>query len=242
MQRYKILLQYDGTNYFGWQLQPEQVTIQGELERALAVLNAGQRVIVVGAGRTDTGVHARGQVAHFDLETCLSPDELGRAINGNLPYAIRVRSCELTNTDFHARYSAKQRKYQYFCRTDDNVIAQQYFWPVQSVDINLLHECAQDIIGEYDFTAFSKTGQEQENRCCKVYESTWNESATVLNFTVVANRFLHHMVRYLVGTMVAVGQGSLALKDFRQLIDHPREDVRIYRAPAGALVLQEVSY
>ncbi len=242
MSRFKLTLQYDGSEYYGWQLQRDQPTIQGKLEQALSVLNNGERVVVAGAGRTDTGVHARGQVAHFDLDSRLTALELVRALNGNLPPDIRINTCEIADQDFHARFSARRRKYIYYCRTDDEIIGRRYFWNVDQPDISLLTECAGNLAGKRDFSSFSKVNQEIDNYHCEIYESVWNQTGAILTYEVIANRFLHHMVRYLVGTMMAVGQGKLGIAVFKELLAMPRDDAKIFRAPAGGLVLEEVLY
>ena len=242
MQRYKLLLQYDGSNFRGWQSQKDDRTIQGEMERALSVLNHGKRVTVVGAGRTDSGVHATGQVAHFDLDTRLSESDLLKAINGNLPADIRVDDCSATAMDFHARFSAVKRIYQYKCRTDEYLLDRHYSWLVGKLDIDRMSKAAGMIIGEHDFTSFCKINPELEHNNCLIYHSSWNLKGPIVNYKVIANRFLHHMVRYLVGTMVAIGRHQTGLKQFEEMILNPGKEHKIYRAPANGLILKEVFY
>ncbi len=242
MYRYKIGLQYDGTSYYGWQLQTDQRSIQGELERVLTLLNGNERVIVNGAGRTDTGVHATGQVAHFDLDGEWDSSQLQRAINGNLPADIRVMTCEMVTAAFHARYTAQQRIYTYKCRTDDYLLDRHYVWRIGTVDVSIMQQAAAMLTGEHDFTGFSKYNPELENRQCIVYQSAWNPSLPVLTYTVTANRFLHHMVRYLVGSMVAVGSTKLTLEQFNRMLSEPVIEKKIFRAPAYGLVLKKVIY
>ncbi|MFH1853517.1 MAG: tRNA pseudouridine(38-40) synthase TruA [Candidatus Neomarinimicrobiota bacterium] len=242
MQRYKIRVQYDGSEFYGWQQQKSARTVQSELERALSVLNAGQRSPVIGAGRTDSGVHATGQVAHFDLATVWSPPELLRALNGNLPEDLRIRDCELVEPNFHARFSARRRSYEYHCRIDDFLLDRNHVWNTGPLDMNAMEPAAALIRGEHDFRTFSKIRRDLPHHRCTIYQSLWKEDQTGLIYVVVANRFLHHMVRYLVGSMVAIGQGKISLARFEKMLNEPVNEKLIFRAPARGLILTEVSY
>lgn len=242
LHRYKISLQYDGSSFYGWQLQPDQRTVQGEMEQALAVLNKSNRVAVTGAGRTDTGVHAVGQVAHFDLHRAWDNDELCRAINGNLSNDVLVMECEQVDSAFHARFSAQRRVYEYNCRMDNFLFDRNYVWNIGSVDISIMQQSAAMILGKHDFTGFSRYNSELDHRRCNVYQSLWKPGMSVLTYQVIADRFLHHMVRFLVGTMVAIGRSQLSLDQFKLMIEKPVVDKKIYRAPAHGLVLKKVVY
>ncbi|MEA1882480.1 MAG: tRNA pseudouridine(38-40) synthase TruA [Candidatus Marinimicrobia bacterium] len=242
MPRFKIKIQYDGTGFRGWQLQKNDRTIQGELEAALKILNRDEVIRVHGAGRTDTGVHATGQVSHFDFKTDLDSCALKDAINGNLPRDVGVMECLVVPPEFHARFSAKQRHYQYRCRTDDFLLDRNYTWHTGPLDLELLNEAAQAIIGNHDFTSFSRNNENLEHRRCIVYDSIWKGDGGVVNYTIKGNRFLHHMVRYLVGTMVEISRGKYELEQFKNLLDHPAENVQIYKAPPKGLVLTQVDY
>ena len=242
LHRYKISLQYDGSSFYGWQLQPDQKTVQGELEQALAILNKRSRVVVTGAGRTDTGVHAVGQVAHFDLPKAWDNNELCRAINGNLSNDVLVMECEQVDSAFHARFSAQRRVYEYNCRMDNFLLDRNYVWNIGSVDISIMQQSALMILGEHDFIGFSKYNSGLDHRRCNVYQSLWITGTSVLTYKVTANRFLHHMVRFLVGTMVAIGRSQLSLDQFVLMLEKPVIDKKIYRAPAHGLVLKKVVY
>ena len=242
MPRFKIKIQYDGTGFSGWQLQKKDRTIQGEIEAALKILNKGQIIRIHGAGRTDTGVHSTGQIAHFDFQTDLDSYELKKAINGNLPRDIRIMECLVVPAEFHARFSATQRHYLYRCRMDDFLLDRNYTWDTGPMDFNILNEAAQSIIGNHDFTSFSKNNEDLDHRHCTIRDSFWNEDGSVINYHVSANRFLHHMVRYLVGTMVEISRGKYKLERYKNLIDHPVENVQIYKAPPLGLVLTQVDY
>ena len=242
MLRYKIIVQYDGTAFYGWQTQKSERTIQGELELALKKINDSRNVRVHGSGRTDTGVHAIGQVAHFDLKTSLDPFQLKDALNGNLPPDIRIMKCNEVSKDFHARFSAIRRHYNYRIRTDGFILDKSYTWNVDSIDKKNLNDVATLLIGENDFTSFSKNNENLDHRRCIVYESIWKAENQLVNYNIIANRFLHHMIRYLVGTMVEISRGRFEMEDFIKLLKSPQENVHIFKAPAKGLVLTHVDY
>ncbi|MBC8345903.1 MAG: tRNA pseudouridine(38-40) synthase TruA [Candidatus Marinimicrobia bacterium] len=242
MPRFKITVQYDGTGFRGWQLQKKDRTVQGEIEDALQILNQKESIRVHGAGRTDTGVHATGQVAHFDFNTDLDTCALQDAINGNLARDVKIMDCTVVSPEFHARFSATRRYYNYRCRTNNFLLDRSYTWKIGSVSLPLLNEAAGMIVGNHDFTSFSRNSENLEHRRCIVYDSVWKEDGAVVNYQVSGNRFLHHMVRYLVGTMVEISRGKYKLEQFKELINHPIDNVNIYKAPPQGLALTQVDY
>jgi len=242
MSRYKLTIQYDGTNYFGWQMQSQKRTIQSEIEKALTPLNINNRVSVTGAGRTDTGVHAFGQVAHFDLDTNLKTTQLLSALNARLPDDIRIIDIAETGDEFHARFSARKRYYRYQCYLDDNMLFKNQSWYVSEIDKTILDIFAKKIKGTHDFLSFSKLNKQMKNTDCDIYESKWFTYESMLIFNVCGNRFLHHMVRYLVGTMVAGAQGKLSLEYFEDLLISPQTNVKIFKAPPEGLILDKIDY
>jgi len=242
LPRFKIKIQYDGTSYRGWQVQKEDRTVQGEIESVLKILNKGVGIRVHGAGRTDTGVHATGQIAHFDFITDMDSCSLKEALNGNLPRDSRVMDCLVVPPDFHARFSAKQRYYLYRIRTDGFLLDRNYTWQTRALDKDILNEAAKYVLGNHDFTSFSKNNKDLEHRRCIVYESVWKKDGAVVNYHIIANRFLHHMVRYLVGTMIEISHGKFELEQFKDMIDCPAENVKIFKAPPKGLVLTKVDY
>ena len=242
MSRFSIIIQYDGTAFFGWQLQKKSRTIQGELEKTLLNINKNFPIRVHGAGRTDTGVHAIGQVAHFDLKTKLNPSELKNALNGNLPKDIRVMDCTIVSDKFHARFSAKKRHYLYRTRNNKYLLDRNYTWSTEKLDLDKLNDVAKIIEGNHDFTSFSRNNKNLEHRRCIIYESLWKEDSKIVNYHIIGNRFLHHMVRFLVGTMVEVIREKFELENFKELIDKPSDDVNIFKAPPQGLVLTKVEY
>jgi len=242
MPRFKLVCQYDGSNFSGWQTQKSARTVQDELERVLTLLNHGDLVCITGSGRTDAGVHALGQVAHFDMETDMDACELRDALNGNLPEDCYIDLVEVTDLDFHARFSALRRDYYYTCRQDRYLLDRNKVWFTGTLDLNKLNKAAEIVDGDHDFLSFSKKNPDVENTFCTVFQSQWKKSGKIVNYYVSANRFLHHMVRYLVGTMVAISRGNYTMEEFKELLNQPKHDVRIYRAPACGLVLDHVSY
>lgn len=243
MPNYKIIVEYDGTDFFGWQFQAVHRTVQGELEKAIRKLNKEKLVRVHGAGRTDSGVHARRQVVNFEIEKLWNAGKLQNALNGNLADDVFVHFCEIVPDDFHSRYSATRRTYRYYCHKGKSVIDRRYVWHVPwDISVHKLRLCARTITGDHDFTTFIKFNQDQENRRCIVYQSEWIKRGDFVIFTVEANRFLQHLIRYLVGTMMEVAKGNLTVNDFNTLLEAQDPRAKIYKAPACGLFLEEVRY
>lgn len=242
MPRFKITFQYDGSGFFGWQMQLSERTVQRELEDRIAEFNQNNRIIVTGAGRTDTGVHAWGQAAHFDLDTDLDTCTLKRALNAKLPEDIFVTDLCVVPADFHARFSAAARYYRYQCLTKMDVLMQNQAWVIEDLSIDQLNACAELLIGEHDFESFCKVNPELKGTRCTIYHSLWRKEENMLTFFISGNRFLHHMVRYLVGTMVAVSQNRLTIDSFKKLLNEPDKNAHVFRAPPQGLILEKVDY
>lgn len=242
--RIALLLQYNGSNYHGWQRQKDPETVQGHLERVLQkVFNS--RIGLVGSGRTDSGVHALGQVAHFDIESCDIPiNSLWKAINRELPDDIRLLASRLASDQFHSRFAANKRQYLYQIATQPNVLHRHFQWYMRfHLDLAKLEQISLLIIGEHDFSSFCYAGTETENMICNIYIAKWQmDSSGVLSFHVQADRFLHHMVRMLVGCMVEVARGKWEIEHFMELLDHPDRRAHTITAPAHGLTLIKVSY
>ena len=244
-RRLKLTLHYDGGAFFGWQVQPGERTVQGELEAVLSRL-ADRPVAVLGAGRTDRGVHATGQVASAVLPWKWTAAEVRRALNAILPSDIWVAEAEEVPLSFHARYDAVGREYEYrvgtvaFCRSP---FVRPYCWPlVEALDADLLAEGAAALVGEHSFRGFAKAGQPERGDRCTVVESVWEPWDAGVLYRVRANRFLHHMVRYLVGTMVDVARGRRPLVELRALLHNEAGLETSPPAPAEGLFLTRVYY
>lgn len=245
-RRVQLRLHYDGSAFHGWQVQPGVRTVQQELERALERLTT-QPTRTAAAGRTDAGVHATGQVVSMDVPAKWHSDELRRALNAVLPDDVWVEAAADAPPDFHARFSATDRAYEYrlgIAETAASPFHRRVCWPMRDrIDPLLLGRAATLILGEHSFRAFAKAGQEQLGDRCIVYESKWWDWPPVgLAYRVRANRFLHHMVRYLVGTMVDVARRRRPLEDITRLLDGERVVETSPPAPPNGLFLVRVGY
>jgi tRNA pseudouridine38-40 synthase len=241
--RYFIWFGYDGTHYHGWQIQPNGVTVQSELERCLSLLMR-EKVSVTGAGRTDAGVHARRMAAHFDTVQELDGALLVKKLNGLLHEDIAVYSIEQVADDLHARFSATSRTYHYYIHTHKSPFLNQYSLEIHyQLDYALMNE-AGCVLTEYeDFGAFCKAGSDVKTTLCKVTQAQWIQtSPTEWYFEITANRFLRNMVRAVVGTLVEVGRGRMSLEEFRQVIEGKKRTQAGESMPAKALFLEDVVY
>ena len=238
-----MTIQYDGTDFHGWQVQAKGRTVQGDIEKALSIIFLGEKNTLLGAGRTDAGVHALGLTANVKLPAKLSASELLQALNGNLNQDVRIDSTEIVEDDFHARFSATSREYEYRLVKAFSPVTRNYTTALKwDIDKNLLNKCAELLSGKHDFTSFCKATAEVENKICTVFTSNWEESNEMLIFTIKANRFLQHMVRYLVGTMLEVARGRYTITDFQSLLHCDNPEAVIVRAPAQGLFLKKVYY
>lgn len=242
MRNIKLLLEYDGTSYVGWQRQANGKSIQGEIEDVLCKI-LQEKVNVIGAGRTDAGVHARGQVANFRTETSLSIEEIQNGLNGLLPDDIVVHNAEEVPPEFHARYSAKERVYSYLITVKPLALMRHYAWYVRySLDVDSMNSAAQAIIGTHDFVSFSKADSKVNDYQCTVLCSRWPMIDSTFLYEIRANRFLHGMVRALVGTMVDVGRGYITCDEFVNILQKKDRKEAGMAAPAKGLVLESVVY
>ncbi len=247
---FRLLLQYDGTDFHGWQMQDGLRTVQGELTRVLTLLE-GREVTVHGSGRTDSGVHAEGQVATVHLEREISPSKLRNAINGNLKPDLRVLFVDIVTDDFHARYSAVSKTYCY------RVVHGQVMSPFwvryahqesRALDFASMKHCARFLIGEHDWTAFSAAQSNAESRVRTVtqleIQHGWDSRGCcdLVEFTVSANGFLRYMVRSIVGTLLAVGRGEIDEAAIKRALDTSDRELAGPTAPAPGLTLMSVQY
>ncbi|OGF98309.1 MAG: tRNA pseudouridine(38-40) synthase TruA [Candidatus Glassbacteria bacterium RIFCSPLOWO2_12_FULL_58_11] len=244
-RRIRFTVAYDGTGYSGWQLQPGKATVQGCLEQALEKL-LGEKMRVTGAGRTDAGVHALGQAAHFDTTRPLPAEVIQRALNATLPPDIRVREAAEAPESFHARFSALRKLYRYrIARRGlpaEPFLSRDHWLYNFDLDLGLLEKCCGLIAGEHDFFTFSKQEGARKNHLCRVYQAHWEKEADELTFEITANRFLRGMVRMLVGATTAVAEGRADLEEFREALDRPGRWLKAVPAPAQGLILVEVQY
>jgi tRNA pseudouridine38-40 synthase len=238
----KLTLEYDGTNYYGWQFQKEQPTVQGTLEKAIYSLT-GENVRVTAAGRTDTGVHARGQVVNFFLKKQLALHNIKMGLNAYLPKDIVVVNAEEAPDTFNARFDAKQRIYQYYIYRNNTALYRNYCWQIFfKFDAEILNSLATEIVGEHDFGAFCRVEAQTKHKICRVTESYWRTENGFLIYRVAANRFLHGMVRTLVGTMIDVAKGRFTKEQFLEILISRDRTKAGLAAPSQGLVLDEVVY
>jgi tRNA pseudouridine38-40 synthase len=243
MENIKLLIEYDGTDYVGWQVQPNGASIQGELERALGEIFQ-EPIATVAAGRTDAGVHARGQVASFRTSKLMSPELIHRGVNALLPPQIVVLSVEKVPEAFHARYSARGRVYSYHLGLRLSAFRRDQCWYVGGYRFaeDLLQQCGVIILGEHDFSSFCKIDASTDHFRCTVDKASWQKIDSELVFDIRANRFLYGMVRALVGTMVEVARGHRDFAEFREILDAKDRSLAGASAPAKGLFLEEVIY
>ena len=241
--RFFITLSFDGTNYHGWQIQPNSDSVQQRLQEALSTL-LRQPIEVVGAGRTDTGVHARMMVAHFDWEELIDGKQLAYKLNKFLPQDIAVQEVRLVDEEMHARFSATSRTYHYFIHMRKDPFQQAYSWQVPfKLDFEKMNEAAKVLLEYKDFTSFSKVNTDTKTNLCDVKEAFWEEIAPDRwRFTITANRFLRNMVRAIVGTLVEVGRGRLRLEDVRRIIEAKDRCSAGESVPAKGLFLVDIKY
>jgi tRNA pseudouridine38-40 synthase len=241
--RYFMELAYRGTNYCGWQAQPNGTSVQGTLEHALSLL-LGTPTAVVGCGRTDTGVHASQYFLHFDTAQAL-PDGFCKRLNMFLGDDIAIRRIFEVHSEAHARYDAVRRGYQYVIATEKEVFRNPtvwYFHGAAKLNRASMHETAQLIAQQIDFEPFCKTNNDLKNKRCTMYQSVWTEEGTDLVYRVSANRFVRGMVRLIVGCCIDVGLGRLSLDDVAKAFAQQSRLSRSLSVPAHGLTLCEVEY
>ena len=255
MQRYFITLSYDGSKYHGWQIQPNGSSVQETLEKAISIL-LRKPIAIIGAGRTDAGVHARMMVAHFDFKGSVDCHQMVYRLNRLLPHDISVSKIEPVTNDLHARFSASRRTYHYYLHTQKNIYQRQYScYMSYALNFDLMNEAAQYLIGTKDFKCFCKAGADVKTTICELTEARWvpiraelsmplssKEQPTDWCFIISANRFLRNMVRAVVGTLVDVGRGKLSLEAFKAIVDGGTRSDAGESMPGNALFLWEVIY
>jgi tRNA pseudouridine38-40 synthase len=247
---YKLLLQYDGTDFHGWQIQEDHRTVQRELTRALSLID-GRSVNVHGSGRTDAGVHAEGQVASVGIERDITPAKLRAAINGNVGRDLRVLSVETAADDFHARYSAIEKTYVY--RIVNGPVISPFWWryahhDARALDLEQMREGAELFRGRHDWTAFSATQSDVEDRVRTVTEIEIVErpdkraQGTLIEIRVSAEGFLRYMVRAMAGALMALGRGELDCDAMGEALETLNRPLAAVTAPACGLTLVRVRY
>lgn len=242
--RYFIFLSYDGSSYYGWQVQPGKPTIQARLEEALSLI-LREKIKTTGAGRTDTGVHACFFVAHFDSvkEDLAGNSNIIFRLNTYLPPDISVNEIREVKEDAHARYDAISRTYRYYISLKKDPFRQKYTWQrYGNMNMDAMKNACIYLTKHEDFTSFSKLHTQVKDKICKIYEASWVKEGNILIFTIIANRFLRNMVRAIVGTMVDIGTGKISPVEIENIIMAKDRSAAGASAPAEGLVLENIEY
>jgi tRNA pseudouridine38-40 synthase len=240
--RYFVEFAYNGKNYCGWQFQPHSPSVQETLNKALSTL-LRTPLDVVGAGRTDTGVHARQMFAHFDYDSVIDNDTLVKRLNAFLPKDIVIYRFIPLHDDAHARFDATARTYEYHIHTFKDAFDHEGSWyHFHSLDVEAMNAAAQVLLEYTDFKCFSKTHTDVKTFNCKITHAQWEQHGTKLVFTVSADRFLRNMVRAIVGTLINVGLGKLTVEDVRHIIASRDRNQAGASVPAHGLYLTQVIY
>ncbi|MCG8564298.1 MAG: tRNA pseudouridine(38-40) synthase TruA [Desulfobacterales bacterium] len=243
---FKLTIEYDGTDYSGWQRQQDRTTIQGELESVLSLI-LNQEIKIAGSGRTDAGVHAHAQVASFTAETSMGPEGLIRAVNSLLKkQAIVLRDIHEVEADFHAQYSATSKEYHYWILNSKipSALESRYVWHVhQPLDMAPMAACCDHILGVHDFKSFENVGSPRTSTIREIFSASIQaKSRDRLRFSVCASGFLKNMVRNLVGSIVAAGRGRISPDEFKAVLEAKDRTLADATAPARGLFLHRVNY
>jgi tRNA pseudouridine38-40 synthase len=243
VRTFRLTLEYDGTRFHGWQLQPELRTVQGALEDALARLPIDQRSRVVGAGRTDAGVHARGQVASFSGHTTLPTRAIAALLGRWLPEDVRIRTTDEVDAGFHARHSARARRYAYRLLTRDDVLWGRFAWaPPRPAAPDALERAVRVLEGEHDFAAFQASGGAPVRSVCRVMRASWSAWEGGIRLDMIADHFLYHMVRNIVGTALAVTRLRDPAARMQAILAGRDRRAAGVTAPPTGLTLEQVFY
>jgi tRNA pseudouridine38-40 synthase len=243
MHRYFVQLSFKGTQYHGWQIQPNAVSVQETVEKALSTI-LGKAISVVGAGRTDTGVHASFYVLHFDTSKEIWDNQkLVYRLNRFLPPDIAIQKIWQVSKEAHARFSAVSRTYYYYITTEKNPFqTETAFYYRGKLDVAKMNEAAKILFEYDDFTSFSRLHTDVKTNLCKIYQAEWVTEGEMLIFKIKADRFLRNMVRAIVGTLLEVGRGKLTLEGFRKIMEKKDRGAAGASAPAQGLFLTHIEY
>ena len=242
MRNIKILIEFDGTDFCGWQFQPNHRTVQDVIQQVLKKI-FGSEIPLTGSGRTDSGVHAKGQVANFKIEHNMSVQTIVAALNGNLPVDVRIISAEEVGLDFHSRFDARKRHYCYTITKRERALGRYYMWCYKKkLDIEKMQTASNYFLGLNDFESFCQAGADVSHFRCTVEEANWDEKDEIITLNISANRFLHNMVRIIVGTIVNVGVGYTAIEDIPKMLESLDRRMAGPTAPAKGLCLEKVYY
>ena len=244
MNNYKLLIQYDGTDYSGWQIQDNAPSVQQKVVEAIEVITKA-KVNLIGSGRTDSGVHSLGQVANFKIEQELDPYKFKYSLNAILPEDISVLKIEKVDESFHSRFDAKKRSYIYLFNYDKSPFYKKYsyhYFPITKLDFSKLNNLSKSLFGNHDFTSYSKKNTDVENKICDVSEIIWHKGKELSFVYISANRFLHGMIRTLVGTILYAAENNFDKNYLIDILDRKNREAAKESVPAKGLFLYKVRY
>lgn len=239
--RFFIELSYKGTNYHGWQMQPNANSVQAEINKALSTL-LNTKIEVTGAGRTDTGVHAKQMFSHFDYHQGFDGLELVSKLNGFLPKDIAIHNINAVADDANCRFDALSRTYQYHIIQQKNPFSENAYLLHKNLDIDAMNLACSHLLGKKDFTSFSKVNTQTFTNNCNVMLANWEQTEGELIFTIKADRFLRNMVRAIVGTLLSVGEGKIKPEQVKEIIAKKDRGEAVTSVPAHALFLSSIEY
>ena len=239
--RYFIDISYDGSNYHGWQIQPNADTVQHQINLAFSTI-LNEEINVLGAGRTDTGVHAKKMIAHFDTNQTIDFEKFKYRINGFLKNDISLNDIYKVKEDAHARFSAISRTYEYRVSRTKNPFSVNSYFLLRDLDFQSMKKACKFLHGSHDYTSFAKLHSENYTNNCEVYIANWKEDENSLIFTIKANRFLRNMVRAIVGTLIEIGEGKISFSDIETILMSKDRAKAGYSVPAKGLSLIDVEY
>lgn len=240
--RYFLELSYQGTSYHGWQRQPNAISVQEVLESSLSLLLKA-KIEIVGAGRTDAGVHAKQIMAHFDYENDLDADQLCYKLNSLLPKDIAIQKIYLVEEKVHARFDAMSRSYEYIITLEkDPFRINHAYYLKKDLDLEVMNNAAKLLLNYTNFKCFSKSKTDVKTYNCTITNAVWEKNGSLLIFKITANRFLRNMVRAVVGTLVEIGEHKLNLEDLKEIIKSENRSEAGYSVPAHGLYLTKVAY
>ena len=240
--RYFIHFSYFGKHYHGWQVQPNATSVQGELTKALSLLLKSE-IEIIGAGRTDSGVHAKEMYAHFDFNNEINSKELIKKLNSFLPKDIAVFDIFRVNDDAHARFDASRRTYQYHIHLQKDAFREDFSWYFyKNLDVQRMNKASEVLLKHIDFKCFSKSNTDVFTYNCNIVEAFWKKEGNQLVFTVSADRFLRNMVRAIVGTLIGVGLHKVSIEQFEEIIKSKNRSKAGFSVPAHGLYLTKIEY
>ena len=243
LQRYFLELSYDGSDYFGWQKQPKDISVQEVIESQLSKLHSNQPISVVGCGRTDTGVHAHHYVLHVDIPTIKDLDNFRFKLNRMLPGSVAIHDIYPVSMDWHARFSATSRTYRYFVHQKKDPFDRNFSWHFpQQLDVRSMNKAAKLLLGTQDFTSLSKLHTDVKTNICTVTKAEWYIDTPPLYFEITADRFLRNMVRATVGTLIEVGLGKIKPDEITEILAAKNRGAAATSVPPQGLFLWKIEY